>query len=114
MPRVVRVSFRQAGRLYQFDAGDLDLAPGDRVVAETSRGRELGTVRTEPVEIPPDEAATGLKRITRKARGSEAQGTRSSNLVPRPSRRASRRDIRGSRGRRKQPQMNADGLRHQA
>jgi len=71
MPRVVRVSFRQAGRLYQFDAGDLDLAPGDRVVAETSRGRELGTVRTEPVEIPHDEVATGLKRIARKATESD-------------------------------------------
>ena len=71
MPRVLRVSFRQAGRLYQFDAGDLNLAPGDRVVAETSRGRELGTVRTEPVEIPRDEAATGLKRIARKATESD-------------------------------------------
>jgi len=71
MPRVVRVSFRQAGRLYQFDARDLDLSPGDRVVAETSRGRELGTVRTEPVEIPNDEAAAGLKRIARKATESD-------------------------------------------
>ena len=71
MRRVVRVSFRQAGRLYQFDVGDLDMAPGDRVVAETSRGRELGTVRTEPVEIPHDEVATGLKRIARKATESD-------------------------------------------
>ena len=71
MPRVLRVSFRQAGRLYQFDAGDLNLAPGDRVVAETSRGRELGTVRTEPAEIPRDKAAMGLKRIARKASESD-------------------------------------------
>jgi len=67
MPRVVRVSFRQAGRLYQFDAGDLDLSPGDRVVVETSRGRELGTVRTAPEGTPDGEAAAGLKRIARKA-----------------------------------------------
>lgn len=67
MPRVVRVSFRQAGRLYQFDAGDLDLSPGDRVVVETSRGRELGMVRTPPAGTPDGEAAAGLKRIARKA-----------------------------------------------
>jgi cell fate regulator YaaT (PSP1 superfamily) len=52
MPRVVIVGFRRAGRSYQFDAGHLDLRPGDVVVARTARGLELGTVRSAPVEIP--------------------------------------------------------------
>jgi cell fate regulator YaaT (PSP1 superfamily) len=51
MPRVVSVSFRRAGRAYRFDAGRLDLKPGDWVVARSSRGLEIGLVRTGPADI---------------------------------------------------------------
>lgn len=36
--------------MYDFDAGDLDLAPGDKVVVETERGLGIGTVLRGPVE----------------------------------------------------------------
>ncbi len=67
MPRVVDIAFRSGGRLYRFDAGDMDLAPGDRVLARTSQGVELGTVRSAPREAAPDEVPSDLKPIERKA-----------------------------------------------
>lgn len=65
MPRVVDISFRRAGRLYRFEAGQLGLAPGDYVVARTARGLELGMVRSKPREMP--EADPELRPIERKA-----------------------------------------------
>lgn len=65
MPRVVQICFRRAGRPYLFDAGDLELAPGDQVVARTQRGLELGTVRTAPQEVAHIEDE--LKAVERKA-----------------------------------------------
>lgn len=41
---VVTVSFHDVGRPHYFDPGDLTLRAGDRVVAQTLRGLELGTV----------------------------------------------------------------------
>jgi len=67
MPRVVDIAFRSGGRLYRFEVGDIDLAPGDRVLAPTARGLELGTVRSAPRETPPGEAPSDLKPIERKA-----------------------------------------------
>ncbi len=66
MPRVVRVSFRPATRPYLFEVGELDLRRGDRVVAPGAHGLELGTVMTDPQEVPGEEASQ-LKRIVRKA-----------------------------------------------
>ena len=42
--RVVSIQFHLAGKLYDFNAGDLELQPGDRVVVETERGLGLGKV----------------------------------------------------------------------
>jgi cell fate regulator YaaT (PSP1 superfamily) len=67
MPRVVSVCFRRAGRPYRFDAGRLDLEPEDRVVVRTSRGLEIGTVRTGPTDTSPDEISGELRSIVRKA-----------------------------------------------
>jgi len=67
MPRVVSVTFRLAGRGRLFDAGDLDLRPGDEVVAPTAQGLELGTVRTPTQELAAEAAPRDLKRVLRKA-----------------------------------------------
>jgi cell fate regulator YaaT (PSP1 superfamily) len=52
IPRTVSVCFRRPERPQDFDAGDLDLKPGDRVVCRTARGLELGVVRTAPRQAP--------------------------------------------------------------
>ena len=42
---IVGVSFREAGKIYYFAPGKLTLIHGDRVIVETARGVEMGTVK---------------------------------------------------------------------
>lgn len=58
--------FRRAGKPFHFEAGDLQLAPGDRVVCRTARGMEIGTVRAGPKEIAESEGGE-LRAIARLA-----------------------------------------------
>ncbi len=67
MIRVLSIKFRDAGRLYDFDAGDLELSKGDQVVVETERGRALGLVVTPPHEVAPENLNDSLKKVLRKA-----------------------------------------------
>ena len=67
MPKVVCVYFRRAGKSYHFDAGDLELASGDAVVARTVRGQEIGTVRSGPREMPEGALREELKPVLRRA-----------------------------------------------
>ena len=67
MPRVADICFRPGGRLYRFEVGNLELVPGDQVVARTTRGLELGAVRSAPRELSEREANSDLKPIERKA-----------------------------------------------
>jgi len=65
--RIVKVQFHTAGKLYDFNAGNLELKPGDRVIVETERGRSIATVVVAPVEFPQELAPEGMKSIIRKA-----------------------------------------------
>jgi cell fate regulator YaaT (PSP1 superfamily) len=67
VPRIASVVFRGGGKVYQFDAGSLEVAPGDRVVVDTTRGADFGRLVKGPDEVPPEQASRGLKRILRKA-----------------------------------------------
>jgi cell fate regulator YaaT (PSP1 superfamily) len=50
--KVIGVRFMRVGKLYHFDASAFpDVRPGDRVIVETTRGRQLGEV----VNLVPDE-----------------------------------------------------------
>jgi cell fate regulator YaaT (PSP1 superfamily) len=62
----VGVQFRYAGRIHEYDAGNLPLQRGDRVVVQAERGTNLGTVTGAP---RPVEAASGasLPRVIKKA-----------------------------------------------
>lgn len=53
MIRVVAIQFNHAGKMYDFNAGDLELQAGDRVVVDTERGAGLGTVVAVPAEKDP-------------------------------------------------------------
>lgn len=63
MARLVGVGFKNAGRSYFFEPGELNIKMGDKVIVETSRGTELGTVRT-PVEDFSEEKI-GEKQFTK-------------------------------------------------
>ncbi len=67
MFRIAAVKFRDAGKLYDFDAGTLELSQNERVVVETDRGRALGSVVVPPRERERDESGPELKKILRKA-----------------------------------------------
>ena len=55
MTKVVGVRFKQAGKIYYFDPGELPLVPGNQVIVETVRGIEYGQVMGNPREVPDNE-----------------------------------------------------------
>lgn len=65
MTKVVGVRFRNAGKIYFFGPGDLDLKTGMHVVVETARGVELGTVMSGPREVSEEEVIQPLKPVIR-------------------------------------------------
>ena len=65
MPRIISVQFSTASKLYDFNAAQLEVAVGDRVVVETERGLSVGQVMRGPVER--EGAAEKLATIKRKA-----------------------------------------------
>jgi cell fate regulator YaaT (PSP1 superfamily) len=60
---IVGVKYAAAGKIYQFDAGDLVFERGDDVVVETDRGSRLGTVAIQTVRKP--HTHRSLKRALR-------------------------------------------------
>ncbi len=67
MANVTGIRFRQAGKVYYFDAGDIELAAGDTVVVKTSRGMELGEVVLPPGQVPGGDNKESLSPVLRKA-----------------------------------------------
>jgi cell fate regulator YaaT (PSP1 superfamily) len=68
--------FSPGGKVYSFDPGDLELGWNDRVVCQTSRGRELGRVVQDPHEVSEGEAANRLKRVVRRANEADDERVR--------------------------------------
>jgi cell fate regulator YaaT (PSP1 superfamily) len=73
VPRICSVVFRGGGRVYQFSAGDHELAPGDGVVVDTTRGADFGRVVKGPDEIGADDAPRGLRKVLRKASAADLE-----------------------------------------
>lgn len=67
MVKVVGVRFKKACKAYDFDASDLDLRYGDKVVVETERGMGLGWVVRGIAEKDEVSCPEGLKKVIRKA-----------------------------------------------
>jgi cell fate regulator YaaT (PSP1 superfamily) len=63
----VGVRFKEAGKVYYFDAGDIELDPGNYVVVETSHGLEIGRVVIAPGQVIASEIKESLKPIMRRA-----------------------------------------------
>lgn len=71
MTKVVGVRFRNAGKIYYFDPGRLNLKAGTHVIVETTRGVEMGTVIFAPKEVESDTVVQPLKSIIRIATESD-------------------------------------------
>ena len=67
MTRVIGVRFRQAGKIYFFAPGKLHIKKGDKVIVETARGVEFGSVVAGPKEVEDEEIMQPLKPVIRVA-----------------------------------------------
>ena len=64
---VIGINFREAGKIYYFSPQGKRLEAGDRVIVETARGVEIGTVKVANKMVPETEIVPPLKGITRRA-----------------------------------------------
>lgn len=67
MSDVIGVKFRNVGKVYYFDPGDLEIHYQDHVIVETARGIEFGTVMLPKMSVPEDKIPQPLKPVIRKA-----------------------------------------------
>ena len=76
MATVVGVRFREIGKIYSFDPGDLVLRRGDHVIAETAKGYEYGTVVLGNHPDLSEEEDPERKQIVRRATEEDEQKVR--------------------------------------
>src|SRR5579884_2269846 len=76
MALCVGVAFKRVAKSYWFDPGALDLQEEDRVVVETTRGTELGTVKISPRQVVDHEIQAPLKRVLRLAQRADLEQER--------------------------------------
>ena len=65
MTKVIGVRFRQAGKVYYFSPGKLHIKQGDKVIVETARGVEFGSVVSGVKEVPDETIMQPLKSVIR-------------------------------------------------
>ena len=64
---IVGVRFRTAGKIYYFDPGELEIKRGAKVIVETSRGVEFGSVVGDPMVMENKKISQPLKQVIRLA-----------------------------------------------
>jgi cell fate regulator YaaT (PSP1 superfamily) len=67
MPIAVGIAFKRVARSYWFDPAGYELKEWDKVIVETARGQEMGTVRIPPREVTEEDLQAPLKPILRPA-----------------------------------------------
>ena len=73
MVKVIGVRFKQNGKIYYFDPGELEINAGDNVIVETVRGVEFGTANNGIQEIEESEITKELKPVIRVATEEDEQ-----------------------------------------
>ena len=61
MVTIIGVRFRVAGKIYYFDPGALQIGRNGKVIVETARGLEMGTVMVPNKEVAEDSVVQPLK-----------------------------------------------------
>jgi len=64
---VIGVRFKEAGKIYYFDPGNLEITTDNHVIVETARGIEYGAVVVAPKYIDESEVVSPLKKVIRVA-----------------------------------------------
>lgn len=80
MVEIVGVRFMQAGKIYYFDPTNKKFDVGDRVVVETARGMELGTIALENREVKESDIVQPLKKIERKAADKDIENNKNNKI----------------------------------
>ena len=62
---IVGINFREAGKVYYFAPNGIGCKVGDKVIVDTARGTEMGTIKIANKNIPESEITPPLKAITR-------------------------------------------------
>lgn len=62
---VIGVRFKEAGKIYYFDPGELTITTNDHVIVETARGIEYGNVVVGLKEVDESEVIPPLKKVIR-------------------------------------------------
>lgn len=65
MTKVIGVRFRTAGKVYFFAPGKFHVSAGDKVIVETARGVEIGSVVTGVREVEDEKVMQPLKPVIR-------------------------------------------------
>lgn len=65
MAKIIGVRFKQAGKIFYFSPGEINIKLHDKVIVETARGMELGRVVTDVKEATDDKLNQSLKTVTR-------------------------------------------------
>jgi cell fate regulator YaaT (PSP1 superfamily) len=67
MANIAGIRFKRAGKVYYFDAKDIELKAGDFAVVKTTRGIEMGSVVIAPGQITSTNSEEALSPVMRKA-----------------------------------------------
>ena len=65
MTKVIGVRFRTAGKVYFFAPGKFNVRAGDKVIVETARGVEIGSVVTGIKDVEDEKILQPLKPVIR-------------------------------------------------
>ncbi len=79
MTKVIGVRFRTAGKIYFFDPNGLEIEAGQKVVVETARGMEFGSVVLGIREVEDDKVIQPLKAVTRIATEQDIETAQANN-----------------------------------
>ena len=64
---IIGINFREAGKIYYFSPAGGTFVPGERVIVETARGVELGTIKVGNKVVDGKEVIAPLKPVIRRA-----------------------------------------------
>lgn len=76
MAKIIGVRFKQAGKIYHFSPGKIDVKLYDNVIVETARGMELGKVVVGVKEVNDKDIQQPVKNIARIATDRDLKGER--------------------------------------
>ncbi len=82
MATVVGVVFQPGGKVYSFDPAGLELRWDERVICQTSRGREYGRVVQTSHHLPDEELTAPLDRVVRRAGPADEEQIRKNRSMP--------------------------------